>query len=153
MSQPLVNERPVTFGTAGNYKDWAVSGWSQDQDQTDFTWMDGFAAALEFMMQVPSTDLLMTARLMPFDGKGVKQHVQIFLNGRFVEFWAPSASEFLDYSTIVRRAYFLKDAANTLTFVAPHAISPAELNLSLDQRRLSLAFMQLNFQDPTRRQR
>lgn len=153
MSQLLVNGRPVTFGTAGNYKDWAISGWSQDQDQTDITWMDGFTAGLEFMMQVPSTDLLMTARLMPFEGGGSRQYVQIFLNGLFVEFWAPLAGEFREYSTIIRKSYFSKEATNTLIFVAPHAISPAEAKLSLDQRRLSFAFMQLSLQDPTRRQR
>jgi hypothetical protein len=153
MAQLLVSGRPVTFGTAGNYKEWAETGWSQDQDQPEITWMDGLTAGLEFMMPVPSVDLLMSARLMPFVAGGLKQYLQIYLNGLFVDLWAPAANEFREYSTLIKKSYFAKETLNTVTFVAPHATSPEEAKISPDRRRLSFAFMQLSLQDPTRRAR
>jgi hypothetical protein len=155
MSQVLVNGRPITFGTAGNYKGWAVLGWSQDPDQVDVTWMDGSVAGLEFVTPAPLIDLQMSIKLAPFDGGSVKQQLYIFLNGLFVDLWSPMAKEFCEYSTLIRKSYFstAKDATNLLNFVAPNAISPTEAGKGPDRRKLSFAFMEFTLRDPTRRAR
>ena len=151
----LVTGRPITFGTSGNYKTWATLGWSQDKDQPDITWMDGNVAFLDFAMPLPTSDLLMVVRLMPFVFDGAKHHQQlhIFLNGLFVDLWMPVAKEFREFSTLLRHSYFSKDSANQLAFMAPNAISPARAGLGPDERTLSFAFMQVALQDPTRRVR
>ena len=155
MSQVLVNGRPIRFGTAGNYKSWAVLGWSQDPDQADVTWMDGPVAGLEFVTPAPLIDLQISIKLAPFDGGDVKQQLYIFLNGLFVDLWSPVADEFFEYSTLVRKSYFstTKDATNLLNFVAPNAVSPSEAGKGPDQRKLSFAFMECTLLDPTRRAR
>jgi hypothetical protein len=155
MSQVLVNGHPIRFGTAGNYKGWAVLGWSEDPDQAEITWMDGPVAGLEFVTPAPLIDLQMSIKLAPFDGGNVKQQLYIFLNGLFVDLWSPMAKGFREYSTLIRRSYFstAKDATNLLNFVAPNAISPTEAGKGPDQRKLSFAFMDLTLVDPTRRAR
>jgi hypothetical protein len=155
MSQVLVNGHAISFGTAGNYKGWAVVGWSQDPDQADVTWMDGPVAGLEFVTPAPSVDLQMSIKLAPFDGGSVNQQLYIFLNGLFVDLLSPVAKGFRDYSTLIRRSYFstAKDATNLLNFVAPNAISPTEAGTGPDQRKLSFAFMKVTLLDPTRRAR
>lgn len=151
MSQMLGAGRPITFGTEGNYRTWAVQGWSQDKDQSDITWMDGHVASLEFVIPVPPTDLLMVARIMPFAIDGSKrQQLQIYLNGLFVELWIPAVKEFREYSTLLRKSFFSKDSSNLLALAAPNAISPVEAGLGPDQRILSFAFMHVTLRDPTR---
>jgi hypothetical protein len=155
MSQVLVNGHPISFGIAGNYRGWAVFGWSQDPDQADVTWMDGAVASLEFVTPAPPLDLQMSIKLAPFDGGSVKQQLYIFLNGLFVDLWSPVTKGFCEYSTLIRKSYFstAKDATNLLNFVAPNAISPAEVEKGPDRRRLSFAFMEFTLRDPTRRAR
>jgi hypothetical protein len=154
MSQMLIAGRPIAFGTEGNYKTWATLGWSQDKDAIDTTWMDGNVASMDFVMPPPATDLLMVARIMPFALDVAKQQqLLIFLNGLFVDLWAPGAKEFREYSTLLRKSFFTKDSANTLSLVAPHATSPARAGLGPDERVLSFAFMQITLQDPTRQAR
>ena len=151
MSQMLVTGRPITFGTEGSYRTWAVQGWSQDKDQSDITWMDGHVASLEFVMSAPATDLLMVARMSPFGVDGSKQQqLYIYLNGLFVDLWIPAAKEFRDYTTLLKKSFFSNNSSNLLTLVAPLAISPAKAGLGADVRALSFAFMQVTLQDPTR---
>ena len=151
LPQMLVVGRPITFGTEGNYRTWAAHGWSQDKDQSDVTWMDGHVASLEFMMQAPTANLLMVARIMPFAIERLKQQqLQIYLNGLFVDLWTSAAKEFQEYSALIRMSFFSKDSANLLAIMAPDAVSPAEVGLGPDQRTLSFAFMQVTLHDPTR---
>jgi hypothetical protein len=146
--------RAITFGKMGNYATWAVQGWSQGEDQRDVTWMDGKVAALEFLMPAPATNMLLIIRMMPLALEGtVQQNLQIFFNGLFVDFWTATEPQFREYSTLLRKNFFSKDPSNLLTLVAPNALSPAQAGLGLDKRMLSFAFMQIQFQDPTREAR
>ena len=44
----------MTFGTGGNFRNWARTGWSRPE--ADITWMEGAQATLEFGMPMPETD-------------------------------------------------------------------------------------------------
>jgi hypothetical protein len=152
MTQLLANGRPITFGTAGNYKAYAVTGWSQDVDQNDSTWLEGHVASLQFMFPILSTDCLLKATLLPLQSTKSRQQLLIYLNGLFVDLLVPLSQTIQESSSILRKEYFAtnKDAINTITFVAPNAVSPLQEGLSQDQRTLSFCFMQITIQDATR---
>jgi hypothetical protein len=152
MTRLLTIGSEIHFGTDGNCTGVLATGWSQDADQKQFTWMDGNVASLEFLMAQPPEDVLLSLKVMPYVGGSLVQQLIVFLNGLFVGLVVPSANEFREYSVLASTRYFSdsKDAPNSITFAAPNAVSPLATGLGQDRRVLSFAFMHVKFLDPKR---
>jgi hypothetical protein len=134
----------VTFGSRGNYGNWAGVGWSVPE--YDWTWMDGYQATLEFRAPPPRFDQLLTVQVMPVQSQ-LRQFMDIYLNGRFIGILAGTPERTDQWTFPVRRKLFDLEDPNVFAFSCPHAVIPAEEGSGADQRRLSFAFLALTLRE------
>jgi hypothetical protein len=131
----------ITFGTTGNYRNWARTGWSTPE--AGYTWMEGYQATLEFGMPTPATDPVLAAQLVAVRGKA-RQQMLIYLNGRFVGLFTAMSDVVERWTITIPQEYFASDfSRNLFSFACPNAMVPAEEGVGADQRRLSFAFVEL----------
>jgi hypothetical protein len=134
----------MTFGTGGNFRNWARTGWSRPE--ADITWMEGTQATLEFAMPAPETDPVLSVKVLPVK-TNVVQQMQIYLNGRFVALLI-GKNDLEELFVPINKEYFNPDGSrNTLMFVCPNAVKPADVGAGPDQRVLSFAFIQLSLRE------
>jgi hypothetical protein len=130
----------VTFGSGGNYRNWAGVGWSIPEH--DWTWMDGYQATLRFRSLPPDFDRQLTVRVMPVHSQ-FRQFMNIYLNGRFVGVLSGTPERIEEWTFPVPKRFFEMAHGNDVVFSCPNAIIPAAEGRGIDQRRLSFAFLAL----------
>jgi hypothetical protein len=127
----------VRFGISGNGDGYLTSGWTKTSPTLN--WNKGDSAVLTFGIKEPPRDVMMTIVFVPFlvPGKLDRQRINIAINGR------PSVNIVYDdveekhISTVIPRE-LLKDDRLELLFEFPDAISPKELGISHDSRKLCM---------------
>ena len=147
MSKVAAWNGAMTFGTGGNFRNWARTGWSRPE--ADITWMEGPQATLEFSMPMPETDPVLALKVLPVK-TNVVQQMFVYVNGRFVGFLL-GKNDLEEYFVPVNREYFSSDGSrNALTFVCPYAVKPSDVGTGPDQRTLSFAFVTLSLRESSR---
>jgi hypothetical protein len=134
----------VTFGSRGNYLNWAGTGWSVPED--DWTWMEGYQATLRFQALPPRVDQMLTMRAMSVTSQ-LRQFMDIHLNGRFVGVLVGGPNADAQSNYLVPRRFFETEDPNLFTFTCPNATVPAEEGHGTDQRRLSFAFVTMSLRE------
>ena len=134
----------VTFGSRGNYRTWAGSGWSVPEH--DWTWMEGYQATLRFTAPHPRLTQMLTLKAMPVTSR-LRQFMDLHLNGRFVGIAVAAPSGIDQWSFTVPRSFFETEEPNLFTFTCPNAVVPADEGDGTDQRRLSFAFVSVAFRE------
>ena len=133
----------IDFGAAGNLKEFSPAGFSPRPDKVS-TWSEKPFVELNFRVPPLRRDLGIKVQVFPFLPEGApvaKQDCWVYVNGLMVHFcsiMAPSEIAF----TVSRE--IISPRANRLSFVLPNAISPSELSLGDDLRKLGLAFVKLS---------
>lgn len=131
-------EEEITFGREGNAEQYQGGGWSGPED--GFTWTDGFSATLALPVSESEFDIELTVYSSPFlrEDKHNLQRVFVFANGQKVDEWI-----FTERGSQEKKAYIPNDLLDGqmlyITFELPDAASPAELGISEDPRKLSMA--------------
>jgi hypothetical protein len=108
------------------------------------TWSAKPFVELHFRLPPLRRDLGITVQVFPFlpDGAPVtKQDCWVHVNGLLVHFCSVSAPSEIGF-TVSRE--IVSPRANRLSFVLPNALSPSELKLGNDLRKLALAFVKLS---------
>lgn len=118
-------------------------GFSPNPDEVS-TWSAKPFVELHFRLPPLRRDLGITVQVFPFlpDGAPVtKQDCWVHVNGLLVHFCSVSAPSEIGF-TVSRE--IVSPRANRLSFVLPNALSPSELKLGNDLRKLALAFVKLS---------
>jgi len=133
----------IDFGAKGNFKEFSPAGFSANADQVS-NWSEKPFVELNFRVPPLRRDLKMTIQVFPFmpDGGSVRrQDCWVHVNGLLVHFCSISAPSEISF-TVSRE--IISPRANRLSFVLPNAISPSELKLGDDLRKLGLGFVKLS---------
>jgi hypothetical protein len=133
----------IDFGVTGNLKEFSPAGFSPRPDKVS-TWSEKPFVELNFRVPPLRRDLGITVQVFPFlpDGAPIaKQDCWVYVNGLMVHFCSVTAPTEIAF-TVSRE--IISPRANRLSFVLPNAISPSELNLGNDLRKLALAFVKLS---------
>jgi hypothetical protein len=133
----------IDFGAKGNLKEFSPAGFSANADQVS-TWSEKSFVELNFRVPPLRRDLKITIQVFPFlpDGAPVtKQDCWVHVNGLLVHFCSVAAPSEISF-TVSRE--IISPRANRLSFVLPDAISPSELKIGDDLRKLGLAFVRLS---------
>lgn len=121
-----------TENTSENY---VVSGFSHPEDH--FTWTTGTKALMEFAFEKNISDLLLDLSYNTFNGR---QRVLVLANGKLVANYTAEGEE---TKTIIIPADCVSNGVLSLEFILPDAISPSELGISTDERKLALAMRKM----------
>jgi hypothetical protein len=133
----------IDFGARGNLKEFSPAGFSANADPAS-TWSEKPFVELNFRVPPLRRDLKITIQVFPFlpDGAPVtKQDCWVHVNGLLVHFCSVASPSEISF-TVSRE--IISPRANRLSFVLPDAISPSELKIGDDLRKLGLAFVRLN---------
>lgn len=133
----------IDFGATGNLKEFSPAGFSPRPDKVS-TWSEKPFVELNFRVPPLRRDLGVTVQVFPFlpDGAPVaKQDCWVYVNGLMVHFCSITSPSEIAF-TVSRE--IISPRANRLSFVLPNAISPSELSLGNDLRKLGLAFVKLS---------
>ena len=133
----------IDFGLAGNLKEFSPAGFSPRPDKVS-TWSERPFVELNFRVPPLRRDLGITLQVFPFLPEGApvtKQDCWVFVNGLMVHFCSVTAPSEITF-TVSRE--IISPRANRLSFVLPNAVSPSELLLGDDLRKLGLAFVKLS---------
>ena len=141
----LALNAPILFGDNGNYRRFAVRGWS-DPDNPVRTWTDSFVAELEFKIGLLKRDPLLRIEAVPFvaDAALPFQELSIFVNGLWLNF--VRADNHIVVDTRVPRTY-LNTQRNLLSFAMPRATCPKDEGWNEDERWLGFAFLKIELVD------
>lgn len=132
----------VDFGARGNLHEFNPFGFSPVPDDTS-TWSEANTAELSFRVPPLRGDLQVTIEATPFIAERAglfEQECWIFLNGLFVQCRKLRMTVEMTFN-LARDQVAIR--GNRLSFVMPHAVSPDELGIGDDVRRLGLAFTRL----------
>ena len=134
----------VNFGNYGNDSNFILSGFSVPE--SGFRWTDGSKAVLQFWIYNMPDNLTATARfdLFPLLGGGIlsAQRVEVFVNESKVADWKltePTVKE------IALPKFLLRNQQFEMTFLLPNAVSPKDLGINNDTRKLAVAFRAIHF--------
>jgi len=133
----------IDFGLTGNLQEFSPAGFSPRPDKVS-TWSEKPFVELNFRVPPLRRDLGITVQVFPFLPTGApvtKQDCWVYVNGLMMHFCAVTAPSEITF-TVSRE--IVSPRANRLSFVLPNAISPGELNLGDDLRKLGLAFVKLS---------
>jgi hypothetical protein len=133
----------IDFGLAGNLKEFSPAGFSPRPDKVS-TWSERPFVELNFRVPPLRRDLGITLQVFPFLPEGApvtKQDCWVYVNGLMVHFCFVTAPSEITF-TVSREV--ISPRANRLSFVLPNAVSPSELLLGDDLRKLGLAFVKLS---------
>ena len=128
---------PITFGSRGNINEFALLGWSLEENNPDMTWTSKLEASLKFNAPTTAAALHLEIEGAPFlvDGMISRQTVWVHLNGMYCGLF--SATDFFE-QRIPLRGNWLEPRGNVLTFTMPLANSPKSLGIGEDQRELGI---------------
>lgn len=135
----------LRFGGAGDLERFLVRGWSNPEP--GWRWTEGNAAVVAVKVSPTDAPLTMRARLsgvahppqLPF------QPVEVIVNGQRIAQWEVAA--LADFSAEIP-AGVAASGSLILEFRIPKAISPKELGLGEDPRRLGLCWQELEIATP-----
>jgi hypothetical protein len=133
----------IDFGLTGNLKEFSPAGFSPRPDKVS-TWSERPFVELNFRVPPLRRDLGITVQVFPFLPEGApvtKQDCWVYVNGLMVHFCSVNAPTEIGF-TVSRE--IISPRANRLSFVLPNAVSPSELYLGDDLRKLGLAFVKLS---------
>jgi hypothetical protein len=133
----------IDFGLTGNLKEFSPAGFSPRPDKVS-TWSERPFVELNFRVPPLRRDLGITVQVFPFLPEGApltKQDCWVYVNGLMVHFCSVNAPTEIAF-TVSRE--IISPRANRLSFVLPNAVSPSELHLGDDLRKLALAFVKLS---------
>jgi hypothetical protein len=133
----------IDFGAKGNLKEFSPAGFSANPDQVS-TWSEKPLVELSFRVPPLRRDLKLTIQVFPFlpnGGSVTRQDCWVHVNGLLVHFCSIAAPSEIGF-TVSRE--IISPRANRLSFVLPNAISPSELKMGDDLRKLGLAFVKLS---------
>ena len=133
----------IDFGQTGNLREFSPVGFSPRPDKVS-TWSEKPFVELNFRVPPLRRDLGITVQVFPFLPEGTqitKQDCWVYVNGLLVHFCFVTAPSEISF-TVSRE--IISPRANRLSFVLPNAVSPSELYLGDDLRRLALAFVKLS---------
>jgi hypothetical protein len=136
----------IDFGAQGNLSEFSPSGFSAQPDATS-TWTEGPTAEILFRVPPLRNNVRFAIEAFPFLGDGAltQQQCWVFFNGLFTHFEHIRIPGELVFT--VSRDLF-NPRVNRLSFVLPDAVSPSDLGLTDDLRRLGLAFIKLTAGSP-----
>jgi hypothetical protein len=133
----------IDFGAKGNLNEFSPAGFSSKPDEVS-TWSTKPFVELNFRVPPLRRDLSITIQVFPFLPEGApvrKQDCWVHINGLLVHFCSVSGPSEISF-TVSRE--IVSPRANRLSFVLPNAVSPCELKLGNDLRKLGLAFVKLS---------
>ena len=133
--------QPIRFTPEGNSQRYMRKGWSDPEK--GFTWTNGNKASLVFKLKKePEKGLILTADLFAFlPGKKItKQRADIYVNDRKVGTWIVTSPG--NYKIWIPRRLIDRETVH-ISFGLPDAVSPLDLMLSSDKRRLALGFRKI----------
>jgi hypothetical protein len=133
----LTADNPVRFGENGNYMSFMPEGFDNGES-AEHTWNDGYVASVRFQVLGPIDNGELQISGVPFIVDGVPcQEMTAYLNGLWIGF-----SRFREEATLVCPIghNYLVPGSNRLSFVMPNAVSPHEVGVGSDMRRLAFAF-------------
>lgn len=127
----------VRGGTGGSADRYQTQGWSPPEE--GFTWTDGDSAALEFSLG-DDRDLVLTMTFRPYlvKGKHDSQEMRVRANGHVIGNDTLSSEGFQEISLAIP-GDVLDGETLKIVFEFPDAVSPRELGVSADSRRLGIA--------------
>jgi hypothetical protein len=129
----------ISFAAGGNSDAHVQSGFSQQEALG--RWTDGPEASLVFSFPSPVQNYRLTASVDPFlYGSHTCQRVEILVNGK-----SCGHDELDTIGSHALTAIFQSASQVVVTFRLPDAMSPAELGVGNDRRKLALAFRSLKF--------
>jgi len=131
----------VDFGKNGTSEHFIVKGWSKQED--GHRWTSGSEAVLGFKAAAfKNQDILVTATgrgISP--GVGKTQQIDVKANGILIATWQLSSVSQLLQAKISKKMN--NSDILTLTFIIKKPVSPLELGLSDDSRKLGLALQSI----------
>jgi hypothetical protein len=132
----------LKFGSENDLKPLQSSGWAVPE--AGFTWNDGTRATVDLLIGRPTDkSVTLQAFLKPFlAGTRKEQRVRVIANGEPVDEWNLRIDDFQAVITTIP-AKLLKQPVVRLVFETPDAVSPAELGVGVDERRLAIALATL----------
>ncbi|HSI50739.1 MAG TPA: hypothetical protein VLA61_20915 [Ideonella sp.] len=136
---------PIRFGSDGNVRDYALSGWSLDEGNASLSWTQALEAKLEFTAQATTSPITLHLAGIPFLGNGKlsRQQVWVHLNGLYCGMF--DAADNFDVTMPIRHSW-LEPRHNVLVLTMPLSASPEQLELGADRRRLGVAMQSITLQ-------
>jgi hypothetical protein len=141
--RPSALSPPATlaFGVGGSATPYLGMGWAAADK--DFCWTEGTRAAVILPLRTSAATVRMIASLTPLTGPQRKsQRVRTLVNGRLVEEWTVSAPG--EYQATLS-GDVAPHSDTRIEFQLPDAVSPTELGLSDDSRKLAVGFSRVQF--------
>lgn len=137
-------DTPIAFGEAGNAAPYVREGWGAPEASA--RWIVGHHAQLDFQLPPGAQPVAITARLYPFLlGNVRRQTVRLCINHH-----EPAASVVLEGPAEAKEVTWpiaadclRPDGLLSLAWHCPDAVAPVALGLSHDERKLSVAFLEL----------
>jgi len=132
----------VGFGPSSSGISLLANGWSAP-DPGGFTWSAAPDACLRFSIATPTRDMVGRLDVMPFvvAGTVVEQRMEIYFNHVRVGYAELQAGRQSVAFALPRELFIMRTAS--LLLHIPGAVSPQQLGLSDDQRRLGVALWSL----------
>lgn len=134
----------VNFGKDQPSLDFMSSGWSNPDD--GFVWSDGESATLAFSMNRSNSTLMnLQINALPYiiEQKHENQSIIVYFNQFQIGKYIFTHSQLQNIEFPVQPGY-LNDQEQYVTFIFPDAVSPRELGVSSDSRRLAIGLSHLN---------
>ena len=123
--------------------DWYIlEGWSAQE--SEHRWTDGKSAAMSFSLgQYSGGSVIFSIYLVPFLGGGAiaKQDVKVSVNDRYLLDWHVDAGG--RYKVLIPADLIETDGSLRVELDISHPISPLELGISKDPRKLGVAAVEL----------
>ncbi len=135
----------IYFGIGGNAEQYIeqfpMRGWSEPEN--GFRWTDGQTANFVFSLQKPENDLVLNLSLCPFlAGQLKSQRLSVSMNGhRLQDFLLKRDMPNLIID--IPRSYS-NEEIQRITFDLPDAVSPEDLGVSVDPRKLGISVRTLS---------
>ncbi|MDX2186807.1 MAG: hypothetical protein SFV32_07745 [Opitutaceae bacterium] len=134
------NQR-LSFGHGGQARLFFQKGWSFDEP--GFVWTDGPSASLTLGIENPNADLCLQLRCRAFlpEGKNT-QLLKVRINGAIALVWSVGGGEACFEGRIFR--HLLSELCTlSVAFEVERPISPMELGMGGDERKLGIAIYEL----------
>ncbi|WP_282010039.1 sulfatase-like hydrolase/transferase [Nitrospina watsonii] len=133
---------PFDFSETGSSSQFVLSGWSVQE--SGHRWSEGPKAVLSFKLkEVSGTDLVLRLRAHAFlaGGKIDHQAIKVLVNSQQTAQWAMRGERW--YEAPIPAALIDKDGVINIAFEISNPVSPVELGLSEDSRKLGIAAREL----------
>lgn len=149
INMPSIDSIPVIavnkvlqFGVKGEVNKFLKKGWGKPENAK--TWST--EAQCEILFRLPSTseDLIIEFTCNPFLPKGIKeQTITLFLNNKPIASWSSLNKT---YSTYIFKSLLPENSVVLLKLVFDKAISPKQMQMSSDSRKLGFSFKSMSLQ-------